>query len=71
MKTIHAPDFSIMTGIVVKVIIALFIWWVLPSLVIKKKKSPAKKWRTVVCTIIGVFLLVNACVCLLQLAFNL
>ena len=67
MKTFHAPDFfSVMAGFVVKVIIALFIWWVLPSLVIKKKKSPIKKWFSVVCAIMGILLLVFASVELIQ-----
>jgi len=55
-----------MAGFVVKVIIALFIWWVLPSLVIKKKKSPIKKWFSVVCAIMGILLLVFASVELIQ-----
>ncbi|MBR6847241.1 MAG: hypothetical protein IKM74_03830 [Bacteroidales bacterium] len=70
MKTIHAPVFPIMTGIVLKVIVALFIWWVLPSLVIKKKKSPMKKWLTVVCAIIGILLLVYAGIDLIQMLFR-
>ena len=49
-----------MTGIVLKVIIALFIWWVLPSLIVKKKSSLWKKWLNVVCTIVGILILVYA-----------
>lgn len=56
-----------MIGIVIKVIVALFIWWVLPALVVKKKSSPWKKWLTVVCTIVGVLLLVYAAVDLFQM----
>jgi hypothetical protein len=51
-----------MTGVVVKVIVALFIWWVLPSLIVKKKSSPWKKWTNVVCAIVGVLLLIYAAI---------
>ena len=46
-----------MFGILVKVILGLFIWWVLPSLLVKKKRSPWKKFTDVVCAIIGILII--------------
>ena len=59
-----------MIGIILKIIIALFIWWVLPSLLVKKKSSPWKKWLNVVCAIIGVLLLIYAGVDLFRWIFG-
>jgi len=50
-----------MTYIVVKVIIGLFIWMVLPKLIFQKKtrkKAPFKKFTFIVCTIIGIVIIV-------------
>lgn len=60
---------ELMILIVIKVLIGLFVWWVLPSLLIKKKKSPWKKFTTVACAICGILCLVYAAVDLFNFIF--
>jgi endonuclease YncB( thermonuclease family) len=62
-----------MTGIVIKAIIGLFVWLVLPNLFFKKgkkKKSPYRKFTLIVCTVIGVLILIYAGVDLIQMLFS-
>lgn len=42
-----------MFGTLIKVLLGLFVWWVLPSLLIKKKKSPWKRFVNVACAMVG------------------
>lgn len=49
-----------MIGIVIKALFGLFVWWVLPSLLIKKKKSPWKRFVNVSCAIIGILIIAYA-----------
>lgn len=49
-----------MVRIVLKLLLGLFVWWVLPSLLVKKKKSPWKKFVNVSCGIIGVLIIAFA-----------
>jgi hypothetical protein len=62
-----------MTGIVIKAIIGLFLWLVLPNLLFKKgkkKKSPYRKFTFIACTIIGILILVYAGIDLIQTLFS-
>jgi hypothetical protein len=62
-----------MTSIILKAIIGLFIWMVLPSLIFQKKtkkKAPYKRFTTVVCTIVGILILVYAGIDLIKLLLN-
>jgi hypothetical protein len=62
-----------MVGIVIKAIIGLFIWLVLPNLFFKKgrkKKSPYKKFTFIVCTIVGIMILLYAGADLIQMLFS-
>ena len=50
-----------MTFAVVKIIFGLFIWMVLPKLIFRKKtrkKAPYKRFTFIVCTIIGILIIV-------------
>jgi heme/copper-type cytochrome/quinol oxidase subunit 2 len=50
-----------MTSAIIKIIIGLFVWMVLPHLFFqqrKKKKSPYKKFCFIVCTMIGIIIIV-------------
>lgn len=46
-----------MVGIVIKVLFGLFVWWVLPSLLVKKKKSPWKKFVSVAGALLGLLII--------------
>lgn len=46
-----------MFGILVKVLFGLFVWWVLPSLLVKKKKSPWKKFVSVAGALLGLLII--------------
>jgi hypothetical protein len=62
-----------MTGIILKSIIGLFIWMVLPSLIFQKKtkkKAPYKRFTTVVCTVIGILIIVYAGIDLIKFLLN-
>jgi predicted permease len=52
-----------MTEIIIKAILGLFVWLVLPNLFFKKgkkKKNPYRKFTLIACTIIGILILVFA-----------
>jgi predicted permease len=52
-----------MTGIIIKAILGLFVWLVLPNLFFKKGKKKKKTYRKfilIACAIIGVLILVFA-----------
>jgi hypothetical protein len=61
-----------MTGIVIRVIIGLFVWMVLPQLFFKKKKkkSPYKRFTYIVCTIIGILIVIYGAFDLLKILLN-
>lgn len=63
----YCAPFMIMIGIVIKILLGLFVWWVLPSLLVKKKKSPWKKFVNVACMIVGILIVGYAGYDLLQL----
>lgn len=56
-----------------KIIIGLFIWMVLPNLIFQKntkKKAPYKRFTTVVCTIVGILVVVLGSIDLIKSVFN-
>jgi|GEM_PF-2537710 len=62
-----------MTGIIIKVILGLFIWWVLPRLIYKKRKYRKKTpqyFAHIACKIVGVAMIVFAGVDLVRLLLN-
>lgn len=61
-----------MIAIVIKVIIGLFIWMVLPQLIFRKKskkKAPYRQFTSTVCLIIGVLILFYAGMDLVKFLF--
>jgi hypothetical protein len=59
-----------MTSAVIKIIIGLFIWMVVPQLIFQKKtkkKAPYRRFATVVCAIIGILIAVLGAVDLVRL----
>jgi uncharacterized membrane protein SirB2 len=61
-----------MVGIVIKAIIGLFVWMVLPQLFFKKKKrkkkkNPYKRFTFIVCTIIGILIIAYSAIDLLKM----
>jgi TctA family transporter len=59
-----------MVATVIKAIIGLFVWMVLPQLFFKKKKrkkSPYKQFVFIVCTIIGILIIGYSVVDLLKM----
>jgi len=62
-----------MTPIIIKAILGLFIWMVLPNLIFQKKskkKAPYKRFATIVCTGLGVLILVFAGIDLVKILLN-
>ena len=59
-----------MIGIVIKALFGLFVWWVLPSLLIKKKKSPWKRFLNVACAIFGLLIIGYAIFDFIQFIFQ-
>ncbi len=60
-------------GSIIKIIIGLFIWMVLPSLIFQnktKKKAPYKRFTTVVCAIVGILIVVFGAIELIKSGFN-
>jgi hypothetical protein len=59
-----------MVGIVVKAIIGLFVWMVLPHLFFKKRtrrKNPYKRFTFIVCSITGILIIAYSIVDLLKM----
>jgi len=62
-----------MVSTVLKIILGLFIWMVLPYLIFQKKnkkKSHYKRFATIVCTGIGMLILVFAGIDLIKILLN-
>lgn len=58
-----------LTGFIIKVLLGLFVWLVLPSLIYKKrkyKKNTPQYFANIACKIIGVLMVVMACVDLVR-----
>jgi len=59
-----------MTTIIIKAILGLFIWMVLPNLIFQKKskkKAPYKRFTIIVCTGLGILILVFAGIDLIRM----
>ncbi len=59
-----------MIGILIKVILGLFVWMVLPKLIFQKrskKKAPFRSFTFVVCMIIGILFIVYGVIDLFKL----
>ncbi|MDR0873399.1 MAG: hypothetical protein LBN27_08040 [Prevotellaceae bacterium] len=62
-----------MTGIIIKVLLGLFVWLVLPRLIYKKrkyKKNTAQYFANIACKIVGIAMLVFAGIDLVRLLLN-
>jgi len=62
-----------MTGIIIKAILGLFVWMVLPSLVYKKrkyKKRTPQYFTYIACKIVGILMLVYAGIDLIRFLLN-
>jgi len=58
---------------IIEIIIGLFIWMALPNLIIQKKtkkKSPYKRFTTVVCAIVGILIVLFGAVMLVKYLFH-
>jgi len=63
-----------MTFIVVKIIIGLFIWLLLPNLIFQKKskkRTPYRKFTFIVCAIIGILIIVYGVKDLIEMVLEL
>jgi hypothetical protein len=59
-----------MIGIVIRVIIGLFVWMVLPQLFFKKKKkkkNPYRRFVFIVCPIVGILIILHSVIDLLKI----
>jgi uncharacterized membrane protein SirB2 len=59
-----------MVEIVIKAIIGLFVWMVLPQLFFKKKKrkkNPYRRFTFIACTIVGILIIAYSAVDLLKI----
>ena len=57
---------------IVKIIIGFFIWMALPQLVFQKKgkkKSPYKRFTTIVCAVVGILIVALGAVDIVKLLF--
>jgi len=62
-----------MTGIIIKAILGLFIWMVLPNLIYQKKSKKKvfyNRFITVVCTGLGIIIVVFASIDLIKMLLN-
>jgi hypothetical protein len=60
-----------MTSSIVKIILGLFIWMVLPSMIIKgKKNKPMFKFVSISCLLLGILIIVYGVVGLLSGVLN-
>ena len=62
-----------MTGITIKVLLGLFVWLALLSLIYKKrryKKRSPEYFVNIACNIVGILIIVYACIDLVKWLFN-
>ena len=60
-----------MTAIILKSIFGLFLWLALPQMLLRKKKTkPYKRFITIVCSGLGILILVFAGIDLVKLLLN-
>jgi hypothetical protein len=62
-----------MTNIIIKILLGLFIWMVLPGLIYKKrkyKKNTLQYFAYIACKIVGIVILIHACIDAVRLLLN-
>jgi len=62
-----------MTGVIIKAILGLFVWMVLPGLIYKKrkyKKNTPQYFANITCKIVGIAMIVFAGIDLIRLLLN-
>jgi hypothetical protein len=62
-----------MVGIIIKTILGLFVWMVLPQLIYKKrkyKKNTPQYFAHIACKIVGITIIVFACIDLINMLLS-
>jgi uncharacterized SAM-binding protein YcdF (DUF218 family) len=62
-----------MTGIIIKIILGLFVWMVLPGLIYKKRKYKKKTpqyFANIACKIVGILMIVYAGIDLIRMLLD-